>query len=71
MLTNKDIDECLVLAEIDADDRVEAALEEYFRPDIEMEAASLWADIPEPLKQLVRMRAPEAVKRIEELAKGR
>ena len=71
MLTNKDIDECIVMAEIDAEERVEAALEEYFRPDIEIEAATLWSGMEEPLKELVRMRAPEAVKRIEEIAKGR
>ena len=71
MLTNKDIDECLVMAEIDADERIEAALEEFYRPDIEMEAAQLWAGMEEPLKQIVRKRAPEAVKRIEEQLKGR
>ena len=65
MLTNQDIDECLVMAEMDVNDLINLALEDFYRPDVEREAAILWAGLPETLKQLVRMRAPEAVKRIE------
>jgi hypothetical protein len=70
MLTNKDIDDCIVMAELDAADRIESALEEFYRPDVEMEAATLWATMEEPLKKLVRMRAPEAAKRMDEIVKG-
>ncbi len=71
MLSNQDIDECLVMAEMNADDLIESALEEFYRPDIEQEAAALWAGLEEPLKKIVKVRAPEAVKRIENLMKGR
>ena len=64
MLTNQDIDECIVKADLDVDDMIEAALEDFFRPDVEREAAVLWAGLPEGLKTMVQARAPEAVKRI-------
>ena len=64
MLTNEDIDECIVKAELEVDDMIEAALEDYFRPDVEREAAMLWADLPDSLKAMVKARAPEAVKRM-------
>lgn len=72
MLTNKDIDELLMMAEMEAEDDVQAALAEFYRPDVEMEAADLWADMEPGLKQLVRQRAPEQAKRMDEiLGKGR
>lgn len=66
MLTNKDIDELIIKAEMEVDDNIEAALEEYFRPDVEREAEILWTELPETVKRMVKERAPEAVKRIEE-----
>ena len=65
MLTNQDIDELLVMAELEVNDNIEAALEDYYRPDVERETEILWAGLPESLKKMVRMRAPEAVRRIE------
>lgn len=65
MLTNRDIDELIVLAELEVDEDIHSALEEFYRPDVEMETAMLWADLSEPMKELVRQRAPEAVKRLE------
>ena len=65
MLTNQDIDECIVMAEMDVDESIEDALEEFFRPDVEREAEMLWSGLPDGLKRLVKERAPEAVKRIE------
>lgn len=69
MMTNKDIDEMIVRAEMDVDDAIEEALAEFYRPDVEMEAAMLWADLPETVRKLVKKKAPDAVKRIEELMK--
>lgn len=66
MLTNQDIDEALVMAEMDMTDEINAALKEFYRPDVEREAAVLWAGLPESLKKMVKMRAPEAVKKIAE-----
>ena len=71
MMTNKDIDECLVTAEHAVTENIQSAFEEFYRPDVETEAMILWAGLPEPVKKMVRARAPEAVKRIEELSKGR
>lgn len=65
MLTNKDIDECLVRAELEVRDAVRDAMEDFYRPDMEMEAEILWASLPDTIKRLVKERAPEAVKRIE------
>ena len=65
MLTNQDIDELLVMAELEVNNNIEAALEDYYRPDVEREAEILWAGLPESVRQIVRQRAPEAVKRIE------
>lgn len=65
MITNKDIDECLVMSEITAEEYINDALREFYRPDVEMEAAILWAGLPESMKQLLRKRAPEAVKAVE------
>ena len=65
MLTNQDIDELIIKAEMEVDDNIEAALEEYFRPDVERETEILWAGLPEAVKRMVKDRAPEAVKRIE------
>lgn len=65
MMTNHDIDEILVLAELEVDEDIHSALEEFYRPDVERETAMLWADLSEPMKDLVRQRAPEAVKRLE------
>lgn len=62
MLTNRDLDECLVLADLNVRDQVDDALKEFFRPDVEMEARMLWASLPEQLKRLVRERNPEVVK---------
>ena len=67
MLTNQDIDELLVMAEMEVNDDIEAALEEFYRPDVERETAVLWAGLPEAVKRMVKMRAPEAVRRIEGL----
>lgn len=71
MLTNKDIDEALVMAEISVTENIQSALQEFYRPDVEMEAAILWSSMEEPLKKMIKARAPEAVKRIEEIMKGR
>lgn len=65
MLTNQDIDELITMAEMEVDDNIEAAIEDYFRPDVEREAEILWAGLPESVKKMVKARAPEAVKRIE------
>ena len=62
MLTNRDIDGCLVLAELNVRDDVDEALREFFRPDVEMEARMLWATLPDQLKRLVKERNPEVVK---------
>lgn len=70
MLTNKDIDECLMLAEFSVDEDIESALEEFYRPDVEREAAVLWSGLEDPIKAAVKARAPEAVKRIEDLIEG-
>jgi hypothetical protein len=67
MMTNQDIDECLTAAEHAVDENLHLAFEEFYRPDVEIEAMILWADLPEAVRQEVRARAPEAVKRIEEL----
>ena len=66
MLTNQDIDEAMTAAEMDVDDMIQSAIEEFYRPDVEREAKIFWADLPEAVKKIVRQRAPEAVKRIEE-----
>lgn len=71
MMTNKDIDECLVMAEHAVNEDITSAFEEFYRPDVETEAMILWVDLPEAVKNGVRARAPQAVKRIEELIKGR
>ena len=70
MMTNKDIDECLVMAELVVTENIQSALEEFYRPDVEREAAILWADMDPRLKEMVRKKAPQAVKRIEEQIKG-
>jgi len=59
MLTNQDIDECMVLAELEVDEEIEQALRDFYRPDIEREAEMLWAGLPEPMKKMVLERNPE------------
>ena len=59
MLTNQDIDELLVQAEMEVDDEIEQALRDFYRPDIEREAEMLWAGLPESVKRLVLERNPE------------
>lgn len=67
MLTNLDIDEAIVMAEVDVDERINRALEDFYRPDVEREAAMLYAGLPEAVKKMVNERAPEAVKRVVQL----
>ena len=71
MMTNKDIDECLVMADLLVTENIQSALEEFYRPDIEREAAMIWAGMDPRVKAAVRKKAPSAVKRIEEQIKGR
>lgn len=71
MMTNKDIDECLVMADLIVTDNIASALQEFYRPDIEREAAILWSGMEPGIKAQVKKRAPQAVKRIEEQLKGR
>ena len=59
MLTNQDIDELLVQAEMEVDDEIEQALRDFYRPDIEREAEMLWAGLPESVKRMVLQRNPE------------
>ena len=70
MMTNRDIDECLVRAELVVTENIQSALEEFYRPDVEREAAMLWADMDPRVKAAVRKKAPMAVKRIEEQIAG-
>ena len=56
MLTNQDIDECIVKAELEVDEMIEAALEDYFRPDVQREAEMLMADLPESVQAMVKER---------------
>lgn len=56
MITNRDIDECLVMAELNVRDDVDAALREFYRPDVEMEAEMLMASLPESVRKLVEQR---------------
>lgn len=65
MITDKDIDEALTQAEVEVDESLDEALREYYRPDVEREAAMLWATLPEPIKAMVRMRNPELAKMAE------
>lgn len=62
MLTNKDIDECIVKAELEVDEEIEQALRDFYRPDIEREAEMLWAGLPESVKKLVLEQHPELKK---------
>ena len=62
MLTNQDIDELLVQAEMEVDDEIEQALRDFFRPDIEREAEMLWTGLPESVKRMVLERNPELKK---------
>lgn len=71
MITNKDIDESLVMAEVISNQMIEKAIREFYRPDIEMETAILWSGLDPRLKEAVRKKTPGAVKRIEEQIKGR
>ena len=71
MLTNRDIEECLVMAEVSVAENIESALLEFYRPDVEREAAMLYADMSEPLKKRLKAKAPEAVRRIERQIEGR
>lgn len=71
MMTNKDIDECLVMAELTVTENIKSSLQEFYRPDVEREAAILWSGLPDPIRKMVKARAPQAVKRIEEQIKGR
>lgn len=70
MMTNKDIDECLVMAELIVTENIQSALMEFYRPDIEREAAMIWADMDPRVKAAVKKKAPMAVKRIEEQIAG-
>jgi len=56
MITNKDIDECLVRAEYEVDEMIDAALREFYRPDVEREAEMMMASLPETLRQMVEDR---------------
>ena len=56
MLTNQDIDECIVKAELEVDEMIEAALEDYFRPDVQREAEMLMADLPASVQAMVKER---------------
>ena len=59
MLTNQDIDELLVQAELEVDDEIEQALRDFYRPDIEREAEMLWAGLPESVRRMVLQKNPE------------
>ena len=59
MLTNQDIDELLVQAELEVDDEIEQALRDFYRPDIEREAEMLWAGLPDAVKKMVLQKNPE------------
>ena len=59
MLTNKDMDQALVMAELTVKEQVDDAIKEWFRPDIEMEAQIVWADMPESVKRLMLQQHPE------------
>ena len=71
MITNKDIDESLVMAEVLTNQMIAKAVREFYRPDIEMETAVLWSGLDPRIQEAVRRKAPGAVKRIEEQIKGR
>ena len=59
MLTNKDLDEALVMAELTVKQQVDDAIKEWYRPDVEMEAQIVWAGMPDEMKRLVLQRYPE------------
>ena len=59
MLTNRDIDEVLVLAELDVDENIEDVLREFYLPDVEMEAQMLWEGLPDTVKRVALERHPE------------
>ena len=59
MLTNQDIDELLVIAELEVDEDIEQALRDFYRPDIEREAEMLWAELPDAVKKMVLQKNPE------------
>ena len=59
MLTNQDIDELLVMAELEVDEDIEQALRDFYRPDIEREAEMLWAELPDAVKKMVLQKNPE------------
>lgn len=65
MITDKDIDGILTMAELNVKDDVEAAIREYYRPDVEQEATVMWSNLPDSFKRIMKRSHPEAVEWIE------
>ena len=71
MMTQDDIDDVLISAEIKADKQVNEIMRKIMMPQVERAGVMMWAELPDDARQAIRTNRPELAKYYDDKLKGR
>ena len=71
MMTEDDIDDVLVSAEIKADKQVNEIMRKIMMPQVERAGVMMWAEIPDDVRNMIRTNRPDLAKYYDDKMKGR
>lgn len=71
MMTQDDIDDVLVNAEIKAEREIGELMRKLMSPEIERAGVMMWAEIPDDVRNMIRTNRPELAKYYDDKLKGR
>jgi hypothetical protein len=71
MMTEDDIDDVLVSAEIKADKQVNEIMRKIMMPGVERAGVMMWAELPDDARQAIRTNRPDLAKYYDSKMKGR
>lgn len=69
MMTEDDIDDVLVSAEIKADKQVNEIMRKIMMPQVERAGVMMWAEIPDDVRNMIRTNRPDLAKYYDGLTK--
>jgi len=71
MMTEDDIDDVLVSAEIKAEKQVNEIMRKIMMPQVERAGVMMWAEIPDDVRGMIRANKPDLAKYYDDKLKGR
>lgn len=71
MMTEDDIDDVLISAEIKADKQVNEIMRKIMMPGVERAGVMIWSELPDDVRGMIRANRPDLAKYYDDKLKGR